>query len=186
MENMLAGLTNKSCMVYIDDVLVIGRTFQEHLGNLREVFQQLRSAGLRLKLNKCLFAGSRVVYLGFVVSREGIAPDPQKVEAVRAFPQPHDVKSLRSFLGLASYYRHFVRGFSSVANPLFTLTKKDVDFVWSEACEAAFHQLKKLLTEAPVLALPEFDRGFLLETDASGVGLGTVLMRRMLVFGEDT
>ena len=144
MEDVLAGLTSKSCMVYIDDVL---GHWQEHFGNLREVFQQLRSAGLRLKLNKCLFAGSRVVYLGFVVSREGIAPDPQNVEAVRAFPQPHDVKSLRSFLGLASY-RHFVRVFSSVANPLFTLTKKDVDFVWSEACEAVFHQLKKLLTEA--------------------------------------
>ena len=175
MENVLAGLTKKSCMVYIDDVLVIGRTFQEHLGNLREVFQRLRSAGLRLKLNKCLFAGSSVVYLGFVVSREGIAPDPLKVEAVRAFPQPHDVKSLRSFLGLASYYRHFVMGFSSVANPLFTLTNKDVDFVWSEACEAAFHQLKKLLTVAPVLTFPEFDRGFL---HASGIGLGAVLTQK--------
>ena len=98
-----------------------------------------------MKLNKCLFAGSSVVYLGFVVSREGIAPDPQKVEAVRAFPLPHDVKSLRSFLVLASYYRHFVMGFSSVSNPLFILTKKDVDFVWSEACEGAFHQLKNCL-----------------------------------------
>ena len=88
------------------------------------------------------------------------------------------MKSLRSFLGLASYYRRFVMGFSSVANPLFTLTKKDVDFVWSEACEAAFHQLKKLLTEAPVLAFPEFDRGFLLETDASGIGLGAVLAQK--------
>ena len=133
---------------------------------------------MRLKLNKCLFAGSIVVYLGFVVSREGIAPDPQKVEALRAFPQLHDVKSLRSFLVLASYYRHFVMGFSSVANPLFTLTKNDVDFVWSEACEAAFYQLKKLLTEAPVLAFPEFDRGFLLETDASGIGLGAVLAQK--------
>ena len=133
---------------------------------------------MRLKLNKCLFAGSRVVYLGFVVSREGIAPDPQKVEAVGAFPQPHDVKSLRSFLGLASYYRHFVRVFSSVANPLFTLTKKDVDFVRSEACELAFHQLKKLLTEAQVLAFPEYDRGFLLETDASGAVLGAVLAQK--------
>ena len=118
------------------------------------------------------------MYLGFVVARDGISPDPQKVEAVRSFPQPHDVKTLRSFLGLASYYRRFIHGFSVVANPLFALTRKDVEFEWSVACEEAFEKLKKLLTEAPVLAFPNFVEGFLLDTDASGLGLGAVLAQK--------
>ena len=108
------------------------------------------------------------MYLGFVVARDGISPDLQKVEAVRSFPQPHDVKTLRSFLGLASYYRRFIHRFSVVANPLFALTRKEVEFEWSVACEEAFEKLKKLLTEAPVLAFPNFAEGFLLDTDASG------------------
>ena len=123
MEGVLAGLTPDTCLVYIDDVLVVGRTFEEHLENLRKVLERLRVAGLRLKPVKCIFAGSKVVYLGFVVSREGISPDPA---AVRNFPQPRDVKALRSCLGLTSYYRRFISGFSVMASPMFTLTKKDV------------------------------------------------------------
>ena len=180
MEGVLAGLSPDTCMVYIDDVIVTGKTFEEHLANLKEVLKRLRAAGLRLKLTKCFFAGSRVVYLGFVVSRDGISPDPQKVEAVGDFPQPHDVGRLRSFLGLASYYRRFIPGFSTVANPLFVLTRKNVDFVWSPACEKAFQNLKERLIEAPVLAFPAFDRGFLLDTDASGVGLGAVLAQKQV------
>ena len=142
------------------------------------MFKRLHDAGLRLKLAKCRFASSKVVYLGFVVAREGISPDPQKVAAVRDFPRPRDVRTLCSFLGLASYYRRFMAGFSVVANPLFALTKKDMEFIWSAACEEAFQKLKGLLIEAPVLAFPEFDRGFLLDTDASGVGLGVVLAQK--------
>jgi len=158
--------------------LVIGKTFKEHLDNLREVFQCLQLAGLRLMPSKCLFAGSRsrVVYLGFVISREGIAPDLMKVEAVMVFPQSNDMKS---FLGLVSYYRRFIYGFSVVANPLFSITKKDVKYDWSPACEAAFQQLKKQLTEAPILAFPDFSRGFLFERDVSGVGLGAVLTQKL-------
>ena len=178
METVLSGLTQKSCLVYIDDVLVMGKTFEEHLANLMEVFERLRAAGLRLKLVKCIFGGDKVVYLGFVVSRNGISPDPQKVEAVRDFPRPFYVRSLRSFLGLASYYRRFIHSFSVIANPLFHLTKKEVEFTWSPACEEAFERLKQHLVEAPVLAFPSFDRGFLLDTDASGVGLGAVLAQK--------
>ena len=178
MESVLSELTQKICMVYIDDVLVIGKNFTEHLDNLRKMFSRLRAAGLRLKPVKCTFGSSKVVYLGFVVSREGMSPDPHKVEAVRNFPQPRDVKSLRSFLGLASYYRRFVSGFSTIANPLFTLTKKDVEFVWSTQCDEAFQKLKDKLVVSPVLAFPQFDRGFILDTDASGVGLGAVLAQK--------
>ena len=116
-----------------------------------------------------------MVYLGFVVSREGVS---QKVAAVRESLQPRDVRTLCSFLGLASYYRRFMAGFSVVANPLFALTMKDREFIWSPACEEGFQKLKGLLIEAPVLAFPEFDRGFHLVTDASGVGLGAVLAQK--------
>ena len=121
---------------------------------------------------------AKVDYLGYVVSREGIAPDSGKVKAVSDFPRPQDVRTLRSFLGLASYYRRFVPGFSVVANPLFALTKKEVEFKLSSSCEEAFQALKNLLINAPVLAFPVFDRGFVLDTDASGVGLGAVLAQK--------
>ena len=116
-----------------------------------------------------------MTYLGYVVSRQGITADPSKVTAVQEFPTPKNVKGLRSFLGLASYYRCFIPGFSRVASPLFSLTHKDSDFVWSEECRNAFNHLKSLLTNAPLLVFPDFEKEFILETDASGVGLGAVL-----------
>ena len=118
------------------------------------------------------------MYLGYVVSKEGISADIKKVEAVQCFPQPHDLTSLRSFLGLASYYRRFVPDFSTVANPLYALTRKNIEFSWGQAQENAFQNLKQLLTQAPVLAFPNFDQEFILETDASGVGLGAILAQR--------
>ena len=177
-ETVLMGLIPQSCMGYIDDLLATGKTFSEHLANLRAVFERLRAANLRLKPVKCHFGMAKVDYLGYVVSREGIAPDSGKVKAVSDFPCPQDVRTLRSFLGLASYYRRFVPGFSVVANPLFALTKKEVEFKWSSSCEEAFQVLKNLLINAPVLAFPVFDRGFVLDTDASGVGLGAVLAQK--------
>ena len=158
-----------------DDILVIGRTFDEHLRNLCEVFERLRQFGLRLKPSKCHLAKRQVTYLGYNVSEGGISADPSKVDAVKRFPTPNDVSSLRSFLGLASYYRRFIPGFSKVAEPLFTLIRKDVTFKWSEICEKAFQQLKMLLTTAPLLIFPNFDKEFILETDASISGLGAVL-----------
>ena len=175
MENVLAGLAREKCIVYLDDVLVIGQTFQDHLTNLRDVFTRLLKAGLKLKPTKCKLAQRKVEFLGYVVSDGGISADPKKVMAVSDFPKPTDLKSLRSFLGLTSYYRRFVPCFSSVAQPLYSLTRKDAPYEWSLDCEAAFAQLKSLLTNAPVLAYPQFGKEFLLETDASGVGLGAVL-----------
>ena len=170
-------------MVYIDDVLVTGHEFEDHLSNLRKVFERLRSAGLKLKPQKCFFGSGRAEYLGYVESRDGISADPRKVAAVRDFPPPHDVKSLQSFLGLASYYWRFIQGFSGVANPLFALTRKNAEYHWTLVCQEAFEHLKQLLTEAPVLAFPTFDRGFILDTDASGSGLVQSLPRsRMMVW----
>ena len=114
----------------------------------------------------------------YIVSPTGISADPKKVTAVHDFPPPHNVKALQSFLGLASYYRRFIPGFSVVAGPLFVLTRKNVEFEWNTACQAVFEKLKELLTRAPVLAFPLFDHGFTLDTDASGVGLGAVLSQK--------
>ena len=175
METVLTGLIRKVCVDYIDDILVVGRTFDEHLENLRLVFERLRTAGLRIKPRKCHFGQKEVDYLGYTVSQDGLAPQSDKVAAVREFPIPVDLKSLRSFLGLASYYRRFIPQFSTVASPLHALTRKDVPFVWNSVCQEAFVRLKEKLTEAPLLAFPDFAKEFILETDASGLGLGAVL-----------
>ena len=179
MELVLTGLTQKSCMVYIDDILVFRKTFEEHLIHLRQVFDRLRRVGLRLKPKKCSFVRDRVEYLGHVVSENGVEVDPVKTRAVHNFPQPHDLKSLRSFLGLASYYRRYVPNFSKVAGPLHILTRKETPFDWSPSCQEAFDQLKQLLTKALVLAFPNFAKDFRLETDASGAGLGAVLSQEL-------
>ena len=179
MKTMFRDLAQDKCFVYLDDVLVVGQTFEEHLSNLREVFTRLKEAGLKLKLSKCHLAKSQVTYLSYVVSRQGITADPSKVTAVQHFPTPKSVKELRSFLGLALYYRRFIPGFSSkVASPLFSLTYKGTDFVWNAECRNVFNHLKLLLTSAPLLVFPDFEKEFILETDASGVGLGTVLAQK--------
>ena len=177
MQKVLAGLEWKSCFVYVDDVLVASKTFEEHMQHLREVFLRLRNACLRLKPKKCALLRGEVPYLGYVVSKQGIKPDPKKTEVVKDYPHPVDVTGLRRFLGLASYYRRFVPGFASIAAPLHALTKKNAVYQWSTECEIAFTQLKELLTSSPVLAYPRFGPGhsFILETDASIVGLGAVL-----------
>ena len=112
METVLAGLTRDKCLVYLDDILVVGRTVHGHLANLRSVLQRLQSAGLKLKTTKCSFMQTQVEYLGHIVSKRGVSVDPKKTEAVKKFPRPVDLRTLTSFVGLASYYRQFVPGFS--------------------------------------------------------------------------
>ena len=174
-ENVLHGLVGRCCLVYLDDVIVLGKTVENHLANLRAVWSRLRKAGLRLKPSKCNLFKQEVNYLGYVVSVHGVATDPEKVSAMERFPTPIDLKSLRSFLGLASYYRRFVPNFSVIANPLFALTRKDAAYNWDQPCQQAFDRLKMYLATAPVLAYPDFSVDFQLETDASGMGLGAVL-----------
>ena len=129
METVFSGLARDKCFIYLDDVLVVGQTFEEHLSNLREVFTRLKEAGLKLKPSNCHLAKPQVTYLGYVVFKQGITADPSKVTAVREFPIPKGVRDLRSFLGLASYYRRFIPGFSRVAGPLFALTHKGNEFI---------------------------------------------------------
>ena len=175
MSRVLHGLEWKVCLVYIDDVIVFSTTFDEHIARLKLVFDRLRDANLKLKPSKCHFARSTVNYLGFLVSPDGIAPDPSKLEAVQSFPTPKTVKDMRSFLGLCNYYRRFVKDFAKIASPLNHLTRKNVPFLWTTDCEAAFVELKARLSSPPILAYPNFELPFHLFTDASQYALGYVL-----------
>ena len=177
MQIVLAGLEGEGVFVYLDDILIASKNFGEHLRQLRAVFERLRSAGLRLKPKKCLFLRDEVLYLGHVISVKGVKPDSAKTEKVKCFPIPRDVTCVRQFIGLASYYRRFVNSFASIASPLRALTKKNAKFSWTSECQVAFDKLKELLVSAPVLAYPRFGLGieFILETDASGIGLGAIL-----------
>ena len=161
--------------VYLDDILVYSRSLGEHLEHLKIVIQKLRGVGLKLQPTKCRFAHEELEYLGHVVSRDGLKTTSRLVSAVREFPVPRTVQDIRRFLGLASYYRRFIPGFAQIARPLHSLTCKDTRFVWSSECKRAFEVLKQKLTTSPVLAYPDFDQDFVLETDASVQGIGAVL-----------
>ena len=174
-EVVLAGLAGKTCVVYLHDILVIGRDLEEHNANLQTVLERLQKAGLPLK---CQFACMQVKHLGHVVSGEGVKTDPRKVEAMEKFPPPTDVNTLHSFLGLAASYRCFVPNFAKVAGPQHVLTKNGTPFLWTQQCQQAFESLNNLLISTLVLAFATFEQPFILETDASGTGLGAVLAQR--------
>jgi hypothetical protein len=175
MEKVLAGLQWQKCLVYLDDIIIFGKTFEEALENLRCILERLLKHRLVLKPKKCDLFKKEVHYLGHVVSGEGVQCDPKKVEAVENWPQPRSVKEVRSFLGLASYYRKFIENFAEKAGPLTDLLKKDVKFQWSEEREDGFSQLKEALISAPVLAYPDMEATFILDTDASDYGIGGVV-----------
>ncbi|XP_076838708.1 retrovirus-related Pol polyprotein from transposon 412 isoform X1 [Brachyhypopomus gauderio] len=175
MEKVLRGVPNSKCLVYLDDVLVHACSFEAALMNLDTVLNRIRRANLKLNPAKCNLLQQRLNFLGHVVSSEGISTDPAKTEAVRGWPRPTNTKQVRSFLGLASYYRKFVQGFAEVAAPLHGLTGSRARFVWSPECENAFRELKDRLCSAPVLAYPKFDTEFILDTDASDHGVGGIL-----------
>ncbi|KAI3370527.1 hypothetical protein L3Q82_025289 [Scortum barcoo] len=175
MERVLADIPRDRCVVYLDDLLAHAADFDSALANLRDVFFAIRKAGLRLHPRKCHLFRRETSFLGHVVSAAGVSTDPAKVTAVRNWPVPRNIGELRSFLGLASYYRRFVRDFATTASPLHRLTQKGQVFQWGEDCAQAFAQLRTALTEAPVLAYPDPCRPFIVDTDASNVGLGAVL-----------
>ena len=177
MNRVFQPYLDQFVIVFIDDILVYSKSQEEHEQHLRIVFQTLQEKQLYVKFSKCEFWLEKVVFLGHVVSSEGIIVDPNKVEAVLNWSCPTNVAEIRSFLGLAGYYRKFVEGFSQIATPLTHLTRKGVKFEWSNACEESFQELKQRLVTAPVLTIPSSSGGFVIYYDASGVGLGCVLMQ---------
>ena len=175
MERVLDGLNWKASLVYLDDVIVLGRTFQEQSSHLEAVFKRLLHVGLKLSPKKCNLFQRQVKYLGHVVSHDGVTADPEKTRAVEEWPVPRDQHQLRSFLGLCSYYRRFVRDFALIAAPLHHLTKKAQRFNWTDECQQAFDTLKQHLIAAPILAYPNASDSFVLDTDASNCSIGGVL-----------
>ncbi|KAL0546240.1 hypothetical protein IC582_016146 [Cucumis melo] len=165
-------------IVFIDDILIYSKTEAEHEEHLRMVLQTLRDNKLYAKFSKCEFWLKQVSFLGHVVSKAGVSVDPAKIEAVTGWTRPSTVSEVRSFLGLAGYYRRFVENFSRIATPLTQLTRKGAPFVWSKACEDSFQTLKQKLVTAPVLTVPDGSGSFVIYSDASKKGLGCVLMQQ--------
>jgi hypothetical protein len=178
MERILEGLHWKTALVYLDDVIVYGSSFQQELQRLSEVFSRFRAANLRLNPKKCHLFQKEVSYLGHIVSEKGVRTDPDKVSAVKQWPEPTCVNELRSFLGLCSYYRKFVKNFATIAAPLHNLMKKEQTFTWSTGCQQAFNELKRSLCTAPVLPYPDPTRPYILDCDASAYGIGGVLSQK--------
>ncbi|KAK1648945.1 hypothetical protein QYE76_066750 [Lolium multiflorum] len=177
MNHVLREFIGKFVVVYFDDILIYSRNESDHTIHIRHVLQVLRDNQLYGNLEKCTFCKDKVIFLGYVVSQHGVEVDESKIEAIQNWPTPMNVSQVRSFHGLAGFYRRFVPNFSTIAAPLNDLTKKGVVFEWGAAQDHAFDELKRLLTSAPLLALPDFNKQFEIECDASGIGIGGVLMQ---------
>jgi len=162
-------------IVFFDDILVYSNSLEERLDHLKQVLSWLRKDQWKLKLSKCSFAQRSIAYLGHVLIAAGVSTDPTKVQAIQEWPVPSTARQLHGFLGLAGYYRKFVRNFGIIAHPLTQLLKKDVPFVWTPSQQSTFSDLQQALSSAPILALPDFSQPFHIDTDASGVGIGAVL-----------
>ncbi|KAL4271478.1 hypothetical protein GQ457_13G013980 [Hibiscus cannabinus] len=175
MNDIFRPFLRKFVLIFLDDILVYSQSWQDHVEHVRQVLHCLQANGFVAKRSKCSFGQTSVEYLDHVVSKNGLAVDPTKVEAIRAWPIPTTVTEVRGFLGIAGYYRKFIKGFASIAAPISDLLRKGQPFEWTSEAQAAMEQLKTCLCSAPVLSLPRFDKVFQVETDASGTGIGAVL-----------
>ena len=175
MERVLRGIAWSECLVYLDDILVFGPDFGTTLARLEKVLDRLGEAGLKLKAKKCQLFQEEIPFLGHIVSAAGIGADPTKCQQVRDWPVSRDLHEVRSFVGLCSYYRRHIQGFTELAAPLYELATKGTEFEWTDRRHEAFGQLKNALTSAPILGFPREDGLWYLDTDASDVGTGAVL-----------
>jgi hypothetical protein len=177
MNSVFMPELDKFMVVFIDDILVYSKNEAEHTKHLHTVLQRLRDHQLYAKLSKCEFWLKEIKFLGHTISLDGISVDPEKVQEVMDWKPPTTVRQIRSFLGLAGYYRRFIPDFSRIAKPMTELLKKGVKYNWSQKCEDAFHALRQHLTIAPVLAQPDNTKPFEVYCDASDTGLGCILMQ---------
>ena len=177
MNRVLSGLTYSFCMVYLDDVIIYSNSISDHLNHLQLVFDRLALAGLTLKASKCQLFRSSVSFLGHTISSEGIKPDQSKLKVIADWPTPSNIKEVRSFLGLVNYYRRFIPSLANIADPLYRLTRKSIEYKWNNQCEEAFIVLKNALMSEPILRPPDPSKKFIIIiiTDASNIGLGAIL-----------
>jgi hypothetical protein len=177
MNHVLRAFIGRFVVVYFDDILIYSKNLEEHVLHLKSVLKILRKQKLFANLKECTFCTDMLVFLGFFVSKRGIEVDEEKVKAIQEWPTPTIISQVRSFQGFASFYRRFVRDFSSLATPFTEVIKKNVSFKWVKEQEKAFNLIKEKLTNAPLLVLPNFAKTFEIECDASGIGIGAVLMQ---------
>jgi hypothetical protein len=177
MNYTLASLLRKCVLVFFDDILVYIQSYEDHLLHLEQVLQLLQKEQWMVKGTKCSFTQRSIPYLGYVISAAGVSTSEDKIQAVANWPTPTNVKQLRSFVGLAGYYKKFMKHFVMISKPLTELLKKDQLFVWINDQELAFQTLKSALVQAHVLTLPDFQKQFSIKTDAYDLGVGAVLMQ---------
>ena len=160
MHRVFHPYLDRFVVVFVDDILIYSETEEDHEDHLRVVLQTLRDHQLYAKFSKCEFWLTEVRFLGHVASASGVSVDPKKVEAVMSWERPKSVFEIRSFLGLAGYYKRFIEDFSRLAAPMTKLTRKEVKFEWNDSCERAFQELKRRLTSAPILVVSEMGQEY--------------------------
>ena len=177
MNKMLSGLLYRNCICYVDDIIIFSDTYEQHMKDVQEVFERVRSANMLLKGPKCFFAYDQLEFLGYIVSGEGVRLSTDKIKAMRDMVRPDSVHGIQSFLGLVNAYKRFIPNLSRLAKPLIDLLKKDAKFVWSDKCEKSFEELKENFISAPIMAHPDFTRPFVIRSDACNHGLGACLLQ---------
>ena len=178
MDEVLRTLKWKICLVYLDDCVIFSQSFRSHIERLKTVLERFRAAGFRLKLKKCYWGRSSIPFLGHLITNQGILPNPAKVITVMKAKAPVDVSSLRSFTGLTSYFRRFIKGYANIVAPLERLKQKDVRWNWSDDCKEAFEILKRKLCQPPILAYPNWSISFEIHTDACVNAISAILCQK--------
>ncbi|KAG3046616.1 hypothetical protein PC122_g24300 [Phytophthora cactorum] len=179
MKNVLVDLKWRICLVYLDDCVVFSDDFPTHLNRVRQDLERFRAVGFKLKMKKCHWGRDQVAFLGHIVTPTGILPNPEKAKAVMNIERPHDLHTVRAFLGLTSYFRRYILGFAAIAAPLERLKQKTVAFRWNDDCEVAFRQLQRALVKPPILVYPNFKKRFKLYVDSSHLAVGACLMQEV-------
>ena len=180
MDNILRGLHNEICLVYLDDIIIFSTSLDEHIQRLKSVFDRLRKSNFKLQLDKSEFLQKTVQYLGHIITPQGVKPNPDKVSAIKRFPIPRTQKDIKSFLGLLGYYRRFIKDFAKITKPLTKCLKKNAKVTHDQNFIDAFNTCKEILVNDPILQYPDFSKPFILTTDASDVALGAILSQGTL------
>ena len=176
-NDVLYNVLGPQCLAYLDDIILFSKSESDHLQTIKTVLEALEEAGLKVKIQKCYFFSNEIKFLGYQLNKDGMSMNPEKVTAIKAMPMPFNKKTLQSFLGAVNYYRIFMPRFAEIAEPLYLLLRKNVKFKWTADQTNAVEALKKLLVNAPIVKLPNFELPFVIYTDASNVGIGAVLMQ---------